>query len=235
MGGNFHLKLQEAFNEIAALKKAKAQTDQEMAADYQSLAEQLNFKHIELESLKKNYAQTHQQLQAQITQLQSEINEVRIAREDTHRMASSCNENLLNKASELDMSSQYATTELRRIRVDHDQAIANLADNMNRWNETIRDLSREFHEFQKLMTTNQTKLQGSLESVQKNLVPLNTAVTQTQQVVAAQQQASIQAHQQAQAQHHQSVVPSQSLTSSVQVGSRLTRPTLQPMFTVHRV
>lgn len=51
--------------------------------------------------------------------------------------------------------------ELKKLRVDHDQAIANLADNMNKWNDTIRDLSREFHEFQKLMTQQQQKLQTS--------------------------------------------------------------------------
>jgi len=159
-------KLQEAFSDITALKKSKAQSDQEIASDYQSLAEQLNFKHVELETLNKAYSQTHQQLQQQIIQLQTDLNEVRLARDETHRMAVSSHENLVAKTSELDMSCQHANNELKRIRVDHDQAIANLADNMNRWNDTIRDLSREFHEFQKLMTSNQQKLQSSLENIQ---------------------------------------------------------------------
>jgi len=164
-------KLQDAFNEIASMKKAKAQSDQEIAADYQSLAEQLNFKHVELETLKKAYAQTHQQLQQQIIQLQTDLNEVRLARDETHRMATSSHEGLMAKTSDLDMATQHATNELKRIRVDHDQAIANLADNMNKWNDTIRDLSREFHEFQKLMTTNQQKLQTSIDNVQNNVRP----------------------------------------------------------------
>jgi len=157
--------------EVSALKKAKNQTDQEMAADYQSLAEQLNFKHLELDSLKKSTHQNQQQLQAQVAQLQTDLHEVRLAREDTHRMAAGCHENLLGKTSELELSTQQANTELRRIRVDHEQAIANLADNMSRWNDTIRDLSREFHEFQKLISSNQNKLQGALEGVQKTLGP----------------------------------------------------------------
>lgn len=163
-------KLQDAFNEIAGMKKAKAQSDQEIAADYQSLAEQLNFKHVELETLKKAYAQTHQQLQQQIIQLQTDLNEVRLARDETHRMATSSHEGLMTKTSDLDMATQHATNELKRIRVDHDQAIANLADNMNKWNDTIRDLSREFHEFQKLMTTNQQKLQTSIDNMQNGTV-----------------------------------------------------------------
>jgi hypothetical protein len=53
-------------------------------------------------------------------------------------MATTTNEHLMNKTSELSMSTEYATTELKRVRVDHDQAIANLAENMNKWNDTIR-------------------------------------------------------------------------------------------------
>ena len=60
---------------------------------------------------------------------------------------------------------RFNGNEMKKLRVDHDQAIANLADNMNKWNDTIRDLSREFHEFQKLMTQQQQKLQTSFYEV----------------------------------------------------------------------
>eukprot|EP00392_Amoebophrya_sp_AT5.2_P010398 g10458.t1 len=192
-------RLQEAYNEIASLKKAKAQTmrgyafsfpsfsifrgtDQEIAADYQSLVEQLNIRQVESDTLKKQYSATTQQLQQQIVQLQTELNEadfcprntdyqLRMQREETHRMATGANENFMRTCAELELTTSYIlfhrsnATELRKTRTDHDQAIANLADNMNRWNDTIRDLSREFHEFQKLMTGNQQRLQQQITEV----------------------------------------------------------------------
>merc|ERR1719446_1122909 len=72
----------------------------------------------------------------------------------------------VNKVGEVEMATQYANNEMKRLRSDHDQAIANLAENMNRWNDSLRDLSKEFHDFQKAMNVNQQRLQSSLWDVQ---------------------------------------------------------------------
>mmetsp|Transcript_90811 Transcript_90811/g.256476 ORF Transcript_90811/g.256476 Transcript_90811/m.256476 type:complete len:362 (+) Transcript_90811:113-1198(+) len=159
-------KLTDAYTEIANMKKTKNQFEQEVHADYQSLSEQLQFKTLELETLKKGYANTHQLLQQQIIQLQSEVNEVRMKGDDAHRSSHLSNEQHVNKVSEVEMATQYAHNELKRLRSDHDQAIANLAENMNRWNDTLRDLSKEFHNFQKVMNVNQQRIQSTLWDVQ---------------------------------------------------------------------
>merc|ERR1719386_624962 len=159
-------KLTDAYTEIANMKKTKSQFEQEIHAEYQSLSEQLQFKTLELETLKKAYAHTHQQLQQQIIQLQAEVNEQRMKGDEAYRQSHITNEQQINKVSEVEMAAQYANNELKRLRSDHDQAIANLAENMNRWNDTLRDLSKEFHDFQKVMNVNQQRLQSSLWDVQ---------------------------------------------------------------------
>merc|ERR550514_1252803 len=140
-------KLTDAYTEIANMKKTKSQFEQEIHAEYQSLSEQ-------------------QQLQQQIIQLQSEVNEQRMKGDEAYRQSHITNEQQVNKVSEVEMAAQYANNELKRLRSDHDQAIANLAENMNRWNDTLRDLSKEFHDFQKVMNVNQQRLQSSLWDVQ---------------------------------------------------------------------
>jgi len=166
-------KLTDAYTEIANVKKTKSQFEQEVHAEYQSMAEQLQFKTLEMETLKKAYAQTHQQLQQQIIAMQSEVNEVRMRGDDAYRQSHATNEQNSGKVGEVEMATQYANTEMKRLRGDHDQAIANLAENMNRWNETLRDLSKEFHDFQKVMNVNQQRVQSSLWDVQakSGLVP----------------------------------------------------------------
>merc|ERR1740117_2240704 len=96
--------------------------------------------------------------------------------DDAHRMNRGEQEHHVNKVSEIDMATQYANNEMKRLRSDHDQAIANLAENMNRWNDTLRDLSKEFHNFQKVMNVNQQRIQSSIWDVQgssKTLPPQN--------------------------------------------------------------
>jgi len=159
-------KLTDAYTEIANIKKTKSQFEQEAHAEYQSISEQLQFKTLELETLKKAYAHTHHQLQQQIIQLQTEVNELRMKGDDAHRQTHLANEQSVNKVSEVEMTTQYTNNELKRLRSDHDQAIANLAENMNRWNETLRDLSKEFHDFQKVMNVNHQRIQSSLWDVQ---------------------------------------------------------------------
>merc|ERR1719456_2180223 len=159
-------KLTDAYTEIANMKKTKSQFEQEIHAEYQSLSEQLQFKTLELETLKKAYAHTHQQLQQQIIQLQAEVNEQRMKGDEAYRQSHVTNEQQVNKVGEVEMAAQYANNELKRLRSDHDQAIANLAENMNRWNDTLRDLSKEFHDFQKVMNVNTQKMQSSLWDVQ---------------------------------------------------------------------
>merc|ERR1719215_1394720 len=132
-----------------------------------------------METLKKAYAQTHQQLQQQIIAMQSEVNEVRMRGDDAYRQSHATNEQNSGKVGEVEMAAQYAYTEMKRLRSDHDQAIANLAENMNRWNDTLRDLSKEFHNFQKVMNVNQQRIQSSLWEVQSatglsKTAPLNS-------------------------------------------------------------
>merc|ERR1719183_80996 len=159
-------KLTDAYTEIANVKKTKSQFEQEVHAEYQSMAEQLQFRTLETETLKKAYATTHQQLQQQIIHIQSEVNEVRMRGDDAYRQSHVNNESSTGKVAEIEMATQYANTELKRVRSDHDQAISNLAENMNRWNDTLRDLSKEFHDFQKVMNVNQQRIQSSLWDVQ---------------------------------------------------------------------
>lgn len=159
-------KLTDAYTEIANMKKTKSQFEQEVHAEYQSLLEQQQFKTLEMETLKKGYAHTHQQLQQQIIQLQTEVNELRMKGDDAHRQTHLNNEQHVNKVGEVEMATQYANNELKRLRSDHDQAIANLAENMNRWNDTLRDLSKEFHDFQKVTNVNHQRIQSSLWDVQ---------------------------------------------------------------------
>jgi len=159
-------KLTDAYTEIANLKKTKSCFEQEVHAEYQSLSEQHQFKTLELETLKKEYAQTHRQLQTQILQMQNEVNELRLRGEDSHRQTHLTYEQNVNKVSEVEMAAQYANTEMKRLRSDHDQAISNLAENMNRWNDTLRDLSKEFHDFQKVMNVNHQRVQSGLWDVQ---------------------------------------------------------------------
>mmetsp|Transcript_20263 Transcript_20263/g.38323 ORF Transcript_20263/g.38323 Transcript_20263/m.38323 type:complete len:357 (-) Transcript_20263:118-1188(-) len=159
-------KLTDAYQEIANMKKTKSQFEQEVHAEYQSMFEQLKFKTVELEGMKQAYAQTHQQFQQQIIQLTSEVNEMRIRGDDVLRQRDLANEQHVTKVGEVELATQYASTELKRLRADHDQAISNLAENMNRWNETLRDLSKEFHDFQKVMNVNQQRIQSSMWDMQ---------------------------------------------------------------------
>merc|ERR1740138_1496849 len=159
-------KLTDAYTEIANMKKTKSQFEQEVHAEYQSVSEQLQFKTLEMETLKKAYAHTHQQLQQQLIQLQTEVNELRLRGDDAHRHSSFTYEQNVSKVSEVEMAAQYANNEMKRLRSDHDQAIANLAENMNKWNDTVRDLSKEFHDFQKVMNVNHQRMQSSIWDVQ---------------------------------------------------------------------
>lgn len=174
-------KLTDAYTEIANMKKTKSQFEQQVHAECQSLSEQLQFKTLELETLKKAYAQTHQQLQQQILQLQTQVNEVRTKGEDVGRLQHLNVEQHVSKVSEVEMAAQYANNEMKRLRSDHDQAIGNLAENMNRWNDTIRDLSKEFHDFQKVMNVNHQRLQSQVWDVQGKLGQAPSAGVQMEQ------------------------------------------------------
>lgn len=164
-------KLADAYSEIGNLKKTKTQFEQEVHAEYQSLAEQLQFKNLELETLKKTYSQTHQQLQQQIMQLQSEVKELRMKGEENQRQNLLSTEQKMSKVNEVEMATQLSSSEIKRLRSDHDQAISNLAENMSRWNDTMRDLSKEFHDFQKVMNVNQQRLQSAIWEAQARVAP----------------------------------------------------------------
>eukprot|EP00435_Cladocopium_sp_Y103_P063999 s412_g25.t1 len=85
---------------------------------------------------------------------------------------------------QVEMAAQYANNEMKRLRSDHDQAIGNLAENMNRWNDTIRDLSKEFHDFQKVMNVNHQRLQSQVWDVQGKLGQAPSAGVQMEQAQA---------------------------------------------------
>lgn len=174
-------KLTDAYTEIANLKKTRSGFEAEVHAEYQSLWEQMQCKTMELETLKKAYAHTHQQLQQQVIQLQTEVHEVRLKGDDATRQSHLTYEHNVNKVSEVEMTAQYANNEMKRLRSDHDQAISNLAENMNRWNDAMRDLSREFHDFQKVMNVNHQRIQSSMWDVQSKVgvAPLSAVGAQT--------------------------------------------------------
>jgi len=130
------------------------------------LSEQLQLKNIEFEKMKKAYAQTHQALQGQVVQLQQEVSELRMRGDDAHRTSHLNNEHSVHKVGELDLATQMMSTDVKRLRSEHDQAIGNLAENMNRWNEALRDLSKEFHDFQKVMNVHQQRMNNSLWETQ---------------------------------------------------------------------
>jgi len=170
-------KLTDAYTEIVNIKKAKSQFEQEVHSECGNLAEQLQMKTLELETVKKTYAQSQQQLQQQIIQLQTEVKELRARGDDTHRQSQITRENNLSKVTEIDMATQYANTELKRLRSEHEQAISNLAENMNRWNDTMRDLSKEFHDFQKVTNVNHQRIQSALWDLQGPLMAGGTDAT----------------------------------------------------------
>lgn len=170
-------KLSDAYTEIANLKKMRSGFEQEVHAQNQSLWEQMQVKTLELESLKKAYAGETQRLQQQLVSVQSEVHEIRLKGDDHSRQSHLTYEQHINKTSEVELAAQYANNEMKRLRSDHDQAIANLAENMNRWNDTLRDLSKEFHDFQKVMNVNHQRIQSNLWEVQAKggMAPLGAA------------------------------------------------------------
>mmetsp|Transcript_55161 Transcript_55161/g.129146 ORF Transcript_55161/g.129146 Transcript_55161/m.129146 type:complete len:349 (-) Transcript_55161:50-1096(-) len=163
-------KLTDAYTEIVNIKKAKSQLEQEVHSECQTLAEQLRMNALEMETVKKTSAQSQQQLQQQIIQLQTEVTDLRQRGDDTQRQSLLTRESNLSKVTEIDMATQYANTELKRLRSEHEQAIANLAENMTRWNDTMRDLSKEFHDFQKVTNVNSQRIQSALWDLQGPLM-----------------------------------------------------------------
>ncbi|CAE7033785.1 rsmB [Symbiodinium natans] len=103
---------------------------------------------------------------------------------------------LTRRTEAVEMAAQYANNEMKRLRNEHDQAIASLAENMNRWNDTVRDLSKEFHDFQKVMNVNHQRLQSSVWEVQGKLGPAAPSAPQieaTHSVYASRQHELLQA------------------------------------------
>jgi len=170
-------KLSDAYTEIANLKKTRSGFEQEVHAQNQSFWEQMQVKTMELESLKKAYGQENQRMQQQVVLLQTEVHEVRLKGDDASRQSHLTYEQNVNKVSEVELAAQYANNEMKRLRSDHDQAISNLAENMNRWNDTLRDMSKEFHDFQKVMKVNHQRIQSSLWDVQAKTAPAGTLDT----------------------------------------------------------
>jgi predicted nucleic acid-binding Zn-ribbon protein len=159
-------KLSDAYQEIANMKKTKTQFEQEVHAECKSLSEQLQFKTLELETLKKAYTHTHQQLQQQIIELQTEVKDLRMRGEDSSRQHHMNFEHSVHKVSEVELSTQSATTEIRKLRAEHDSALAVTAENMGRLHETLRDLAREFHELQKANNVNNQRIHNSMIELQ---------------------------------------------------------------------
>merc|ERR1719271_539666 len=71
--------------DLVEFKRNTATVEQEMSANYTSLAEQLHFRQMEMEVIKKSYSQVHQSLQDQIMEINQAIEQVKDKIDSTHR------------------------------------------------------------------------------------------------------------------------------------------------------
>jgi len=157
------------------MKKSKNAFEQELQSNYNSLAEQYQFRSMEGETLKKAYAQTHQQLQDQIIALQHEVGEYKLRIEEINRYDHMTSESHMNRVQEIDINGQHVSNEMKRMRSDHDAAIANLAENMRKWNEQMRELKRDYDELRKLQAHSHQKLQSQVWDAQQQQRSVDSA------------------------------------------------------------
>lgn len=164
---DLHAKMADACADVTSLKKSRIELEQEVLASSQSFSDQLAIKAGEAQSMQKAYAAAHDQLQQELSQLQSEVRDLRM-RDDAHRQTRMAFE---GKVSEVEVSAQLANKELLRLRTDHDQSVKDLSGNMGRWNDTLRDLAKEFHDFRKAVGASQSRLDRAFSEVQARFVP----------------------------------------------------------------
>merc|ERR1719473_333895 len=160
-------KLTDAYTEIANMKKSKNQFEQELSANYHSIGDQMMFIRKEIETMKQGYASSFQNQQDQLLSQQHDLNEQRMKIEENVSGAMSSNEQHLQRMAQSEMDGQYFSNELKRIRSDHEVAIANLAENMRKWNETIRDLKRDMADLTRVHREFQAKTNTQIWDVQE--------------------------------------------------------------------
>lgn len=160
-------KLTDAYTEIANMKKSKNQFEQELSSNYHSIGDQMMFIRKEIETMKQGYSTSFQQQQDQLLSQQHDLNEQRMKIEETSSGHLTSNEQHLQRVSQFEMDGQYFSNELKRIRSDHEVAIANLAENMRKWNDTIRDLKRDMADLTRVHKDYQMKTNTQLWDVQE--------------------------------------------------------------------
>lgn len=171
-------KLTDAYTEIANMKKSKGHFEQELAANYHSLGDQMHFVRQEIETMKKGYSASFQQQQDQLLSVQHDVNEQRMKLEDTHSSGYASNEQHVQRLHQTEMDGQFFSNEIKRIRSDHEVAISNLAENMKKWNETIRDLKRDMNDLTRVHKEQHAKTQATLWDVQAQQQRLEGAESQ---------------------------------------------------------
>merc|ERR1719473_208434 len=85
-------KLTDAYTEIANMKKSKGHFEQELAANYHSIGDQMMFIRKEIETMKSGYASSFQNQQDQLLSQQHDLNEQRMKIEENVSGAMSSNE-----------------------------------------------------------------------------------------------------------------------------------------------
>jgi len=166
---DLHAKMADACADAAGLKASRVELEREVLATTQSFSDQLAIKAGEAQSMQKAYAAAYDQLQQELSQLQGEVRDLRM-RDDAQRQARLACE---GKVCEVEASAQLANKELLRLRTDHDQSVKELSGNMGRWNDTVRDLAKEFHDFRKAVGAGQGRLDRALADVQAAMGPLS--------------------------------------------------------------
>jgi chromosome segregation ATPase len=159
-------KLTDAYTEIANMKKSKGHFEQELAANYHSLGDQMHFLRQEIETMKKGYSASFQNHQDQILETKHDLNEQRLKLEDQQGAGQMSSEAQVQRLHQTEMDGQFFSNELKRIRADHEAAIANLSENMRKWNEMIRDLKRDMNDLSRVHKEQQAKTQAAIWDVQ---------------------------------------------------------------------
>lgn len=159
-------KLTDAYTEIANMKKSKSHFEQELSSNYHAISDQMHFIRKEIETMKKGYSSSFQQQQDQLQSQQHDLDEQRMKLEDQTGRDFASNEQHVQRINQTEMDAQSFSNELRRVRSDHEAAIGNLAENMKKWNDTIRELKRDMTELSRVHKEQHQKTQTQLWDVQ---------------------------------------------------------------------
>jgi len=131
-------------------------------------------KTLELETFKSASSHSHQQLQRHMAQLEAEVNNLRLKNDDASRLSHISTEQNVRVVSDAEAVTQQTNSELKKLKLDHDKAISDLQNDVSRWNDALRELSKEIHDFQKLANANHIKTETSLWELQTKIGRLHT-------------------------------------------------------------